>query len=292
MVGTVQLRSLLVRLQVVQGIGYAGMVRVLQYCRASRRVITEPSKISRVAKLTPSQVARFTADWRSAAFQRRLQRHAQVDILTILDADYPLALLEGYQPPLVLFLRGQRKLLATRQLAVVGARQATSYAERAVAQLLAPLAAEKVTIVSGLAKGVDGFAHRAALRFGLPTIAVIGTGLDISYPHQHRELQQQISQVGLLISEYPLGVGPEPYHFVARNRIIAGLCQTVMVVEAQVHSGSLITANLALQNNRNVLAVPGPIDAPFSAGCNQLIVAGAKPVLNSRHIIEEFLPKI
>ena len=175
---------------------------------------------------------------------------------------------------------------------MVGARQATSYAERAVKRLLAPLATDPVTIVSGLAKGADGLAHRAALQFHLPTIAVIGTGLDISYPRQHSELQGQIGRTGLVVSEYPLGVGPEPYHFVARNRIIAGLCQTLIVVEAQAHSGSLITANLALQNNRNVLAVPGPIDAPYSVGCNELIVAGAKPVLNSRHIIEEFLPKI
>ncbi|AZN83147.1 DNA-processing protein DprA [Lactiplantibacillus plantarum] len=258
-----QLRSLLIRLHLAHGIGYAGMVRVLQHCRQVQTVVTDPRRLGKLAHLTASQQGRFTADWQSMAFQQRLKRHAQLDILTILDDDYPPALLEAYQPPLVLFLRGQRAL-----------------------------ATAKLTIVSGLAKGADGFAHRTALRFNLPTIGVIGTGLDISYPRQHRDLQQQISQVGLLISEYPLGVGPEPYHFVARNRIIAGLCQTVIVVEAQAHSGSLITANIALQNNRNVLAVPGPIDAPFSVGCNQLIVAGAKPVLNSRHIIEEFLPKI
>ncbi|MBU7462960.1 DNA-processing protein DprA [Lactiplantibacillus pentosus] len=287
-----QLRSLLIRLQLAHGIGYAGMVRVLQACRRRQTVVTDPQQLSQIAQLTASRRSRFIADWQAADFQHRLKRHAQVDILTILDADYPSALLEGYQPPLVLFLRGHRELLASRQLAVVGARQATSYAERAVKRLLAPLATDPVTIVSGLAKGADGLAHRAALQFHLPTIAVIGTGLDISYPRQHSELQQQIANVGLVVSEYPLGVGPEPYHFVARNRIIAGLCQTLIVVEAQAHSGSLITANLALQNNRNVLAVPGPIDAPYSVGCNELIVAGAKPVLNSRHTIEEFLPKI
>ena len=287
-----QLRSLLIRLHLARGIGYQGITRVLQYCRQQQVVVTAPRKIGQLARLTTSQLARFTLDWRSAAFQQRLQRHAHLDILTILDSDYPVALLEGYQPPLVLFLRGHRSLLATRQLAVVGARRATSYAERAIAQLLPPLATEGLTVISGLAQGADGLAHLAALNANLATIAVIGTGLDISYPRQHRDLQQQIGQVGLLISEYPLGVGPEPYHFVARNRIIAGLCQTLVVVEAQAHSGSLITANIALQNNRNVLAVPGPIDAPFSVGCNQLIAAGAKPVLNSQHIIEEFLPKI
>ncbi|WP_047999747.1 DNA-processing protein DprA [Lactiplantibacillus herbarum] len=287
-----QLRSLLVRLQLARGIGYGERVKIFQYCRKRHVVVTDPRQLTVIAKMPVNRRRRFVADWCSDDFQRRLQRHANVDILTILDADYPVALLESYHPPLVLFLRGHRELLATRQLAMVGARQASPYAARVIDQLVAPLAQHGITIVSGLAKGADGCAHQTALKYQLPTIAIIGTGLDISYPRTHAELQQQVSQVGLLISEYPLGVGPERYHFVERNRIIAGLCQTLVVVEAREHSGSLITANLALQNNRNVLAVPGPIDAPLSVGCNQLIVAGAKPVLNSQHIIEEFLPEI
>ncbi|WP_318766100.1 DNA-processing protein DprA [Lactiplantibacillus carotarum] len=179
-----------------------------------------------------------------------------------------------------------------RKLAVVGARQSTSYGARCVSRLLTPLVPEKLTIVSGLAVGIDGWSHRTALNCGLPTIAVIGTGLDAYYPRENATLQRRVGQVGLLISEYPLGTGPARYRFPERNRIIAGLCQTLIVIEARERSGSLITANLALQNNRNVLAVPGPIDAPLSVGCNQLIAAGAKPVLNSRHIIEEFLPII
>ncbi len=121
------------------------------------------------------------------------------------------------------------------------------------------------------------------------TIAVIGNGLDISYPSCNRALQTQIAHAGLLLSEYPLESRPLKYHFPLRNRIIAGLCQTVLVVEARHHSGSLITANLALQENRNVLALPGRINDIYSTGCNELIAAGAKPVLNSNDILEEFI---
>lgn len=286
-----QLRSLLVRLQLARGIGYGEMVRVFRYCR-QHGVMTDARQIAKIAHMNSSRQQRFVADWNSDSLQQRIRQHADVAILTILDADYPVSLIESYQPPLVLFLRGHRELLATRQLAVVGARQASPYGMRVIEHLLPPLAQHAITIVSGLAKGADGYAHQTALKYQLPTIAVIGTGLDISYPRVNVGLQQQVSQDGLLISEYPLGVGPERYHFVERNRIIAGLCQTLVVVEAREHSGSLITANLALQNNRNVLAVPGPIDASLSVGCNQLIAAGAKPVLNSQHIIEEFLPEI
>ncbi|MFC6202480.1 DNA-processing protein DprA [Lactiplantibacillus nangangensis] len=287
-----QLRSLLIRLHLAHGIGYVGIGKVLRFCRRHQTVLTEAAEIAKAAKLSTRAAREFRRDWQSSQFHERLMRHQTVMIMTILDADYPVQLLESYHPPLVLFLQGQRTLLATPQLAVVGARQASPYAARVVQRLLAPLAATPVTIISGLAAGTDGLAHQQALKHHLPTIAVIGTGLDVTYPRVNAELQRQVGQVGLLISEYPLGSPPARHHFPERNRIIAGLCQALVVIEAREHSGSLITANLALQNNRNVMAVPGPIDAPMSVGCNQLIFAGAKPVLNSRHIIEEIYPKI
>ncbi|BDZ30949.1 DNA-processing protein DprA [Lactiplantibacillus sp. WILCCON 0030] len=287
-----QLRSLLIRLHLAEGIGYAGMTKVLHFCLRHQTVLTTAAEISRVAKLSTRSARRFRVDWQSDRFNQAVEQHREIAILTILDADYPLPLLESFQPPLVLFMCGQRRLLGTTQLAVVGARQASPYAARCVQRLLTPLAGQAVTIVSGLAQGTDSCAHRQALNLNLGTIAVIGTGLDVVYPRANVALQTQVSQVGLLISEYPLGCPPARHHFPERNRIIAGLCQAILVVEAREHSGSLITANLALQNNRNVLAVPGPIDAPMSVGCNQLILAGAKPVLNSRHIIEEIYPNI
>ncbi|CAM3147793.1 DNA-processing protein DprA [Lactiplantibacillus plajomi] len=287
-----QLRSLLIRLTLVKDFSYAAIGRVLKHCVHEHVVVTDPGLLGLLGQLTQQQMTGFMADWYSPAFAHRLARHAAVETVTIVDPDYPLALLESYHPPLVLFLKGHRELLTGRLLAVVGARQATTYAARCVTRLLAPLASDSVTVVSGLAAGTDGYAHQAALAAGMPTIAVIGTGLDWAYPRQNATLQRQIARDGLLVSEYPLGTGPARYRFPARNRIIAGLCQTLVVIEARERSGSLITANLALQNDRNVLAVPGPIDALLSVGCNQLIAAGAKPVLNSRHIIEEFLPLI
>lgn len=287
-----QLRSLLIRLHLADGIGYAGMAKVLHVCLRQQRVLTTAAEIVRAAHLSTAAARRFRLDWESDRFKRAVEQHRGLQILTILDTDYPLTLMESFQPPLVLFLQGQRRLLATPQLAIVGARQASPYAARCVQQLLRPLADSGLTIVSGLAQGTDSCAHRQALQLKLPTIGVIGTGLDVVYPRKNDDLQQAVGQVGLLISEYPLGSPPARHHFPARNRIIAGLCQAIVVIEAREHSGSLITANLALQNNRNVLAVPGPIDAPMSVGCNQLILAGAKPVLNSRHIIEEIYHKI
>ena len=287
-----QLRSLLIRLHLAEGIGYAGMAKVLHRCLRQHRVLTTVAELTQAAHLSTADARRFRADWESERFNQAVARHQELQILTILDRDYPLTLMESFQPPLVLFLQGKRQLLATPQLAIVGARQASPYAARCVAQLLEPLAGSGITIISGLAHGTDSCAHRQALRVKLPTIGVIGTGLDVVYPRQNKDLQREVGLVGLLISEYPLGSAPARYHFPERNRIIAGLCAALVVVGAREHSGSLITANLALQNNRNVLAVPGPIDAPMSVGCNQLILAGAKPVLNSRHIIEEIYHKI
>ncbi|MFC6295952.1 DNA-processing protein DprA [Lactiplantibacillus daoliensis] len=286
------LRSLLIRLHLAEGIGYAGIAKVLHVCLRQHRVLTTVAEISQAAHLTTKAARRFRTDWGSDRFNQAIECHRGLAILTILDTDYPITLMESYQPPLVLFLQGNRSLLATTQLAVVGARRASPYAARCVEQLLTPLATSNLTIVSGLAQGTDSCAHHQALRLKLPTIGVIGTGLDVVYPRTNLALQREVGQVGLLISEYPLGSPPARFHFPERNRIIAGLCQAIVVVEAREHSGSLITANLALQNNRNVLAVPGPIDAPMSVGCNQLILAGAKPVLNSRHIIEEIYHKI
>lgn len=153
--------------------------------------------------------------------------------------------------------------------------------------MLPPLQKVGIGIVSGLAKGVDAMVHQSYLRHGGVPIGVIGTGLDIAYPLASRQLQAQVATAGILLSEYPHGMGPQKHHFPARNRIIAGLCQTTVVIEAAKNSGSLITANLALQENRNVLAVPGPINAPMSVGCNELIRAGAGCVIDGTTIIQE-----
>lgn len=233
-------------------------------------------------QLPANLYAVYTDDQLKAA--ARLQ-YRQLHFITRLDSAYPPRLKESYEPPVVLFYRGNIGLLKTLSLAIVGARNATDYTPNALNKLGAEL--KSVTIVSGLAQGADAAAHEFALAHNLPTIAVIANGLDISYPKANAALQNQIAQRGLVLSEYPLGTRPQQYMFVMRNRIIAGLAHGLLVTEAAEHSGSLITANLALQYNREVFALPGNIDHSKSAGTNLLIQAGAKLVTSGASIIEE-----
>lgn len=209
--------------------------------------------------------------------------------LTIVDQAYPPQLKEIYTPPVALFFQGDLRILQGPQLAVVGSRHPTKYALTAMRLLLPAVVEAHICIVSGLAQGVDTLSHQVALAHRGHTVAVIGTGLDKCYPAANRDLMETLAHQQLVLSEYPWGTSGARHHFPERNRIIAGLSQSVLVVEAAHHSGSLITANFALQENRNVLAVPGTIDGPNSVGTNELILAGAKPILNSEHIMEELL---
>ncbi|WP_089135189.1 DNA-processing protein DprA [Ligilactobacillus murinus] len=265
-------------------------LRVVRYMLSFERC---PSKdeLFLLLKLGQTQKNDLWNALQSKQLSQKIQQNLKVShFLTILDKRYPSQLQEIYSPPVVLFYQGDLELLDSKKLlGVVGARQCSSYALQALTQLLPNVIQQKLILVSGLAKGVDGLSHQLALKHHGKTIAVIGNGLDISYPSCNRTLQTQIAHAGLLLSEYPLESRPLKYHFPLRNRIIAGLCQTVLVVEARHHSGSLITANLALQENRNVLALPGRINDIYSTGCNELIAAGAKPVLNSNDILEEFI---
>ncbi|WP_125572906.1 DNA-processing protein DprA [Levilactobacillus huananensis] len=209
--------------------------------------------------------------------------------LTIVDQAYPPQLKEIYTPPVALFFQGDLRNLQGPQLAVVGSRHPTTYALTAMRLLLPTVVEANVCLVSGLAQGVDTLSHQVALAHRGRTVAVIGTGLDKCYPAANRALMDTLAHDQLVLSEYPWGTNGARFHFPERNRIIAGLSQSVLVIEAAHHSGSLITANFALQENRNVLAVPGTIDGPNSVGTNELILAGAKPILNSDHIMEEVL---
>lgn len=265
-------------------------LRVVRYMLSFERC---PSKdeLFLLLKLGQTQKNDLWDALQSKQLAQKVRQNLKVShFLTILDKRYPSQLQEIYSPPVVLFYQGDIELLDSKKLlGVVGARQCSSYALQALTQLLPNVIQQQLVLVIGLAKGVDGLTHQLALKHHGKTIAVIGNGLDISYPSCNRALQTQIAHAGLLLSEYPLESRPLKYHFPLRNRIIAGLCQTVLVVEARHHSGSLITANLALQENRNVLALPGRINDINSTGCNELIAAGAKPVLNSNDILEEFI---
>jgi DNA processing protein len=207
-------------------------------------------------------------------------------VITWDSPEYPALLMQIPDPPPVLFVRG--KLLPTDEWAVamVGSRKATVYGREVARRLASDLAINGITVVSGLARGIDGIAHKAALEAGGRTIAVLGSGVDIIYPSDHRELAMRIIENGALISDYPLGTPPEGPNFPPRNRIISGLSLGTIVVEAGLRSGALITSDFALEQGRDVFAVPGNILSPASAGCNRLLRDGAALVSEVRDILE------
>jgi DNA processing protein len=222
--------------------------------------------------------------------QAWLAADARRSLLALGDADYPARLLESPDPPLLLYLEGRREQLRRLDgFAVVGSRHPTPQGRDHALHFGAELAAAGYAVVSGLAMGIDGEAHRGALQQGA-SWAVLGSGLDVIHPRSHRALAEQLRESGLLISEHPPGTEPLPAHFPVRNRVIAGLSLGVLVVEAAEQSGSLITARLALEANREVFALPGSIRSPQSRGCHLLIQQGAKLVQDLGDMLPELPP--
>lgn len=219
---------------------------------------------------------RVQYDQKLADDVKRIKTECQ--IVSIFDDLFPQKLREIYRPPLILFGRGDFSLLNQAATGIVGARVPTPYSGHVLNQFIPELVRKKRVIVSGLAKGVDGMSHKITLENHGKTIAVLGNGINQFYPGQNEELQREIFKKGLVISEYLPDTLPSRFRFPARNRIIAGLSDDLIVTEAKLKSGSLITANVALNENRNVYAVPGPIDSKMSEGTNQLIAAGATPL--------------
>jgi DNA processing protein len=216
----------------------------------------------------------------------KLAKH-QITALTWEDPDYPSLLKEIYAPPPVLYARGQLLPDDEWAVGVVGTRRATLYGKQVARMVGQDLARSRVTVVSGLARGIDSIAHQAALDAGGRTIAVMACGLDRVYPPEHRNLAQAIMENGALVSDYPVGTPPEAGNFPPRNRIISGLSLGVVVVEAGQKSGALITSTFAEEQGREVFAVPGSIVSRSSIGCNRLIQDGAKMVLSIEDILEE-----
>ena len=215
-----------------------------------------------------------------------------LDLLTIQDAGYPNRLRNIYDPPCLLYVRGRLPAFDDEaSIAVVGTRDCTPYGVSCAEKLGYGLAAGGAVVVSGLARGVDSAALRGALRAGGTVTAVLGNGLDVVYPPENQYLYEDVAAAGALISEYPPGTPPEAKHFPVRNRIMSGLCLGTLVVEAPARSGALITAGTALEQGRDVFAVPGPIDAPASVGCNRLIRDGAGLVSDAWDILGEYEPR-
>ncbi len=211
-------------------------------------------------------------------------------LLVWSDPDYPPLLRKIPDPPVMLYVMGDRKLLSRPQLAIVGSRNPTPMGRENARAFAKNLADAGLIITSGMALGIDGAAHRGALEAGGQTIAVAGTGLDRVYPSRHRDLAHDIVRHGALVSEFPLGTPPKPENFPVRNRLISGLSLGTLVVEAALQSGSLITARLATDQGREVFAIPGSIHSPQSRGCHALIRQGVKLVETAQDILEELGP--
>lgn len=217
---------------------------------------------------------------------KRIER-AGVKLIARCDEAYPGLLVSIVDAPLVLYVKGELTQEDARALAIVGTRKATIYGRDVTRQIAQQLAEQGFTIVSGLAHGIDAVAHRAAIDCGGRTLAVVGTGVDIVYPREHVKLAGEITRHGALISEFPLGTRPDRRNFPRRNRLISGLSLGVLVAEAPENSGALITTSAALEQGRDVFAIPGSIFGPASAGCHRLIQDGAKLVMSVTDILDE-----
>ncbi len=222
----------------------------------------------------------------------RLITEEKINIVTVFDKEYPDSLKEIHSPPVVLYVKGKLEDMGESTIAVVGSRNCTHYGKSMASRICSSLAKIGIVVVSGMARGIDTVAHKETLNSGGKTMAVLGSGLKQIYPPENKRLAEEISQNGVLISEFPMNMPPLKENFPRRNRIISGLSKGVVVVEAPEKSGALITADFALEQGKDVFAVPGNTDLYSFKGCNNLIKQGAKLVCNTFDIIEELFPEI
>ncbi len=251
-------------------------------------------KFCKEIKLNLGQTQKFLSYFKNESKEKflALLEHNQIKAINIFDSDYPSLLLQIPDPPLILYYRGENiKLLNTKSLAIVGSRKASSYGKLVVEKIISELRSSEITIISGLAIGIDTTSHQAALQKSLKTIAVLGSGIDdlSIYPKTNYNLAIEILRKGgLLISEYPPQTTSLKYQFVARNRIIAGLSQATIIAEAANKSGALLTVDFATEYNRSVYAVPGSIFSEQSSGTNNLISHGAQILSSTDYLLSEF----
>src|ERR1035441_9877704 len=278
----------------IDGLGIRGCHKLIQHFGSPQAAymasLTELESCgvpARVAQAIFAQAALKDAE-------REIQEVAKADceLVAYDDGAYPPLLKQIPDAPLLLYVRGDVKVLSQYAVAVVGSRRPSAYGSSVAHRLAHDLAQRQLVVVSGLARGVDSAAHRGALEAKGKTVAVMGSGIDIMYPRENKKLADEIAKSGAVISEFPLGTGPTPENFPIRNRIISGLSLGVVVVEAAEYSGSLITARLALEQNREVFAVPGNITSAQSFGPNHLIKQGAKLVDQWMDVIEEFTAEV
>jgi len=277
-----------IKLSLVPGLGGQGLRRLLAAFGLPQQVLAAGR--GALAKIVSAEIAaRILSDLDAPAVDAALEWAATDShaVLTLADGEYPQSLLETPDPPALLYLRGRRELLARPGLAVVGSRNATPQGISNAEHFARAFSASGLTIVSGLALGIDAAAHRGGLEAAGSTIAVLGTGADILYPQRNRALGERIAHEGLIVSEFALGTPPHGSNFPRRNRVISGLARACLVVEAALASGSLITARLAAEQGRDVFAIPGSIHSPHSKGCHALIKQGAKLVESAEDLLQE-----
>jgi DNA processing protein len=276
-------------LRMVPGLGTLSTLRLLEKLKSPQDIFRSSASELEAAGLSPTQ-ARAVASgcsFEDAVEQQQRMMKAGARLIAFGDSAYPKQLREIYDPPLLMFALGRTELLNTAGIAVVGTRRATPYGLAAAERLSADLAKAGLTIISGMARGIDTAAHRAALAVGGLTIAVFGCGVDVLYPSENRKLYEDISKKGLLLSEFPMGAPAYPQNFPIRNRIVSGLSSGVLIVEGAQHSGSAITAKVGMDQGREVFAVPGNITSKMSWGPNLLIKQGAKLVQEWTDVTEE-----
>jgi DNA processing protein len=281
-------------LQRVVGIGDVMAKRLIEHFGDPHAVFSASEReLMEVEGIGPHVVSSLKCfdQWRDVAKEEELIEKNQVEIITMKDRRYPKNLLSIYNPPPFLYVRGEIQEGDDLAVAIVGSRMASEYGKMATEKISYALAEKGVTIVSGMARGIDSFAHRGAIEANGRTIAVLGCGIDILYPPENRDLCSEIVSHGAVISEFSISTPPLPVNFPKRNRVISGLSLGVVVVEASSRSGSLITARLGLEQGREVFSVPGRLDSTRSKGTHQLIKQGAKLVEEAEDILSEILPQ-
>ena len=279
-------------LRMVPGLGTIGTLHLLAKLKSPQLIFRSSATELEAAGLTPVQARNITTGY---SFEDAVDQHARLlksgaELITIHDERYPQRLREIFDPPLLLFAMGDVALLSSHSIAVVGTRHPTPYGIAASERISADLARAGVTILSGMARGIDTAAHQAALAASGKTVAVFGCGVDVLYPSSHRKLYDDIKKSGLLVSEFPMGSPAFPQNFPVRNRIISGLSLGVLIVEGAQHSGSGITARLAMDQGREVWAVPGNITSKMSWGPNLLIKDGGAKLVQEWSDITNELP--
>lgn len=269
------------------GLGCRTFLKILDKSSPEQVFSDSPAALTALGLKSNIIAAIQSFDWNLVEADLSWLAQSNNDVITLLDPLYPPQLKETYDPPPLLFLRGNKHLLSRPQIAIVGSRNPSREGRQIAYEFAYSLAQDGFTITSGLALGIDAASHEGALKATGHTVAVAGTGLDRVYPASHKALATEIVTHGVMVSEFPPGTVAKASNFPRRNRIISGLCLGLLVVEAARESGSLITARLALEQNREVFAIPGSINNPLARGCNALIREGATLVETTEDIFKE-----